>query len=75
MRNSIQNYISKILDEIPADTGLTENEVRLELAIKILRNFPRGVQPDVDADLDEAVSLCEEAGTYYDAIVHPEDQK
>ena len=73
MRNSILQYVNKILDAIPADTGLTEDEVRLELAIKILRNCPRGVQPDVDADLDEAVSLCEEAGVYYGTIVHPED--
>lgn len=75
MRNSILQYVNKILDAIPADTGLTEDEVRLELATQILRDFPRGVQGDVDANLDLAIALCEEAGVYYGGTAHPEDLK
>ena len=73
MRDKIMSDIAAILAKIPANTGLTEDEVRLEVAIRIMETFPRGKQPDVDADLDEAVSLAQEAGVYYGATVHPED--
>lgn len=67
--------IAAILDTIPADTGLTEDEVRLEVAIKIMENFPRGIQGDVDADLAQAVELAREAGVYLGGTVHPETCK
>ena len=73
MHEKTLSDIVAILSQIPADTGLTDDEVRLEVAAQIIENFPKGIQPDVDIDLAEAFGLVCEASAYLSGTLHPED--
>ena len=66
----VLKQIAAILDTIPDDTGLFPDEVRLEVAAKIVENFPKGIQPDIDFDLAEAFNLMTEAAVYLSGVLH-----
>jgi hypothetical protein len=72
MRNKIMQDIGKILDTIPSDTGLFEDEVKLELATKILELISLPDQ-SLDEHRDTLIGQMAEFGMCYGSFTHPED--
>jgi hypothetical protein len=78
MKNKILQDLSQILDKIPFDTGLTEEEVKLEMATRIVEHLALPVSDQVpDADLagqrQELFDSMTEFGVYFSGTTHPTD--
>ena len=78
MREKILKDLGEILDKIPVGPvdGLTEDEVKLELATRIVESLPLPedlVKPGAIAEhRDDLFDQMTEFGVYYSGSLHPE---